>query len=183
MPKVESAEVFIKDLNPHVNVITYNTSININNALDIIGDYDVIIAAVDNFPARYLLNDSCYFLNKPLVDAAAVRFHGLIMTILPNKGPCYRCSFPVIPIQKAGTTCSELGVLGPVPGVMGFLQATEVVKLLLDIGDILYNKIIYYDALDSDFDTISMNKSTNCDLCGTEPTITALAEYLIPARQ
>ena len=118
-----------------------------------------------------------FLLNKPLVDAAAVRFHGLIMTILPNKGPCYRCAFPVMANQKPGTTCSEAGVLGPVPGVMGFLQATEVVKLLLDMGETLSNRIIYYDALDSDFDTISMNRSTNCNLCGTEPTITTLTEY------
>lgn len=177
LPKVESAKIFINDLNPDVKVVTYNTSINIHNALDIIGDYDVIIDAVDNFPSRYLLNDSCFFANKPLVDAAAVRFHGLIMTILPNKGPCYRCSFPLMPNQKPGTTCSEAGVLGPVPGVMGFLQATEVIKLLLDIGDNLCNRIIYYDALESDFDTIAMNRSTNCNLCGTKPTITALVEY------
>ena len=177
MPKVESAKVFIENNNPQVNVITYNTRINIHNALDIIGDYDVIIDAVDNFPSRYLLNDSCFFANKPLVDAAAVSLHGLIMTILPNKGPCYRCTFPLMANQKAGTSCSEAGVLGPVPGVMGFLQATEVVKLLLDVGDTLYNRIIYYDALDSDFDTISMNKSTNCDLCGSHPTITTLTEY------
>ncbi|MGV8980083.1 ThiF family adenylyltransferase [Clostridium sp.] len=174
MPKVKSAEIFIKALNPEVKVVTYNTSINIHNALDIIEDYDVIIDAVDNFPSRYLLNDSCFFANKPLVDAAAVRFHGLIMTILPNKGPCYRCAFPLIPNQKPGTSCSESGVLGPVPGVMGFLQATEVVKLLLDIGGTLCNRIIYYDALDSDFDTITMTRSTNCNLCGTNPTITTL---------
>ncbi|MFT5874820.1 MAG: molybdopterin/thiamine biosynthesis adenylyltransferase [Clostridium sp.] len=174
MPKVESAKVFIKNLNSDVKVVTYNTSINMVNAKDIISDYDVIIDAVDNFPSRYLLNDSCFLSNKPLVDAAAVRFHGLIMTILPSKGPCYRCAFPLIPNQKAGTSCSESGVLGPVPGVMGFLQAAEVVKLLLNVGDTLCNKIIYYDALDCDFDTISIDKSKNCALCGTHPTITTL---------
>lgn len=177
IPKVESAEIFIKNINPQVKVVTFNTSLDIHNALDIIKDYDVIIDAVDNFPARYLLNDSCFFSNKPLVDAAAVRFHGLIMTILPSKGPCYRCAFPLMPSQKPGTSCSEAGVLGPVPGVMGFLQATEVVKLLLDLGATLSNRIIYYDALDSDFDTISMNRSTTCNLCGSGPTITELVEY------
>ena len=177
MPKVNSAEVFLKNLNPKLNVVTHNTSINIGNAIDIIKNYDVIVDALDNFPARYLLNDACYFENKPLVDAAAVRFHGLIMTILPNSGPCYRCAFPVLPNQKPGMTCSEAGILGPVPGVMGFIQAAEVVKLLLGIGETLSNRIIYYDALDSDFDTISMNKSTTCDLCGTHPSITTLTEY------
>jgi molybdopterin/thiamine biosynthesis adenylyltransferase len=177
MPKVESAEVFIKNLNPNVKVVTYNTSINIGNAIDIIKDYDVIIDALDNFPARYLLNDSCFFENKPLVDAAAVRFHGLIMTILPNSGPCYRCAFPIVPNQKIGMTCSEAGVLGAVPGVMGFIQAAEVVKLLLGIGDTLSNRIIYYDALDSDFDIININRSSECDLCGAVPAITSLVEY------
>jgi len=177
IPKVESTEVFINHINPQVKVVTFKTSLDIHNALDIIADYDVIIDAVDNFPTRYLLNDSCFFANKPLVDAAAVRFHGLIMTILPSKGPCYRCAFPLMPSQKPGTSCSEAGVLGPVPGVMGFLQATEVVKLLLDVGATVTNRIIYYDALDSDFDTISMNRSTNCNLCGLEPTITELVEY------
>lgn len=177
MPKVESAEIFLKTINPNVKVVTHNTSINIGNATDMINDYDVVIDALDNFPARYLLNDSCYFGNKPLVDAAAVRFHGLIMTILPNSGPCYRCAFPIMPGEKVAITCSEAGVLGPVPGVMGFIQAAEVVKLLLGIGETLSNRIIYYDALDSDFDTIIMNRSTNCDLCGAEPAITSLIQY------
>lgn len=175
-PKVESAEVFINDLNPDVKVVTYNTSLNVNNALDIIGAYDVIIDAVDNFPTRYLLNDSCLFAGKPLVDAAAVRFHGLILTILPNKGPCYRCAFPIMPNQTTDTSCSETGVLGPVPGVMGFLQATEVVKILLHIGDTLSNRLIYYDALETDFDTININRSTKCTLCGSEPIIAELVE-------
>jgi molybdopterin/thiamine biosynthesis adenylyltransferase len=177
MTKVESAKIFLNNLNPKVKIVTHSTSLNISNALDIIEDYDVIIDALDNFPARYLLNDACYFKNKPLVDAAAVRFHGLIMTILPNKGPCYRCAFPVMANQKPGTSCSEAGVLGPVPGVMGFLQAAQVVKLLIGKGMPLSNRIIYYDALYSDFDTISIDKSTNCDLCGSHPTITTLTEY------
>ena len=177
MPKVESAKVFIDGFNPKVKVVTYNTSINIDNAIDIIKDYDVVIDALDNFPARYLLNDACYFENKPLVDAAAVKFHGLIMTILPNIGPCYRCVFPVTANQKPAMSCSEAGILGPVTGVMGFIQAVEVVKLLLNIGETLSHRVIYYDALDSDFDTINMKKSTTCDLCGTHQSITTLTEY------
>ena len=124
MPKVESAEIFIKKINPNINVVTYNTSLNIHNAINIISDYDVIIDAVDNFPARYLLNDACFFTNKPLVDAAAVRFPGVILSILPKKGPCYRCAFPAMPDQNGSMRCSEAGILGPVPGVMGFIQAT-----------------------------------------------------------
>lgn len=177
MSKVESAEVFIKSFNPNTKLITYNTSLNINNAMSIIKDYDVIVDALDNFPDRYLLNDACFFANKPLVDAAAVKTHGLIMTIIPNKSPCYRCAFPALVKPSGSMTCSEAGVLGPVPGVMGFIQATEVVKLLLNIGDTLSGRIIYYEALDSDFETINIDKSPNCDLCGTHPTITTLVEY------
>jgi len=177
MPKVDSAEVFIKNINSNIKVVTYNTDINVNNAKDIIKDYDVIIDGVDNFPARYLLNDFCFFLNKPLVDAAAVKFHGLIMTILPNEGPCYRCVFPVTPEQNNVMSCSESGVLGPVPGVMGFIQAAEVVKLLIGASETLCNRIIYYDALDCDFDFINTNKSPKCNLCGAHPTITTPVEY------
>ncbi|MBU3160387.1 ThiF family adenylyltransferase [Clostridium frigoris] len=172
MPKVASAKVFIKNLNPNVNIVTYNTGLNTSNAINIIKDYDIIIDGVDNFKCRYLLNDSCFLADKPLVDAAAIRFHGLIMTMVPNKSPCYRCVFPVIPNQNSTMSCSESGVLGPLPGVMGFLQAAEVVKFLLDTGDTLSNRIIYYDALDSDFDTIGTHKLAKCDLCGDNPTIT-----------
>lgn len=177
MPKVKSAEIFIKKLNPEVNVITYSSGFNADNAIDIIKDYDVIVDAVDNFPTRYLLNDSCFFAGKTLVDAAAVKFQGLIMTIVPKEGPCYRCAFPVMPQQKGSMSCSEAGVLGPVPGVMGFMQAAEVVKTILNIGDSLHNRIIYYDAMDTDFDTITINKAADCALCGTHPTITELTQY------
>jgi molybdopterin/thiamine biosynthesis adenylyltransferase len=179
MSKVESAKLFIKKLNPDVNTITYHTSLNTSNAIKIVNDYDVVLDCVDNFSARYLLNDACYFANKPLVDAAAVRFCGLIMTIIPKVGPCYRCLFPAIIGQNGTMSCSESGVLGPVPGVMGFIQAAEAVKLLLGTGETLQNRIIYYDALESDFDTICTNKSLKCDLCGTNPTINTLKEYKI----
>jgi len=180
MQKVTSAEIYLKNINPNVHIVTHNTKLTTNNALDIIKDYDVIVDGLDNFPARYLLNDFCFLLNKPLVDAAAARFHGLIMTILPNKGPCYRCVFPVIPEQNSVMSCSEVGVLGPVPGVMGFLEATEVVKLLLCIGEPLHHRTMYYDALDCDFDFVNTNKSPNCKLCGTSPTIKVICKESKP---
>jgi molybdopterin/thiamine biosynthesis adenylyltransferase len=172
MSKVESAKFFINSLNPNVKVVTHNTSLNVENAMNIIEDYDIIVDAVDNIQTRYLLNDSCFFTNKPLIDAAAIRFNGLIMTIIPKLGPCYRCAFPESEKSSSLMSCSEAGVLGPVPGVMGFMQAAEVIKLLLGRGDILCNRIIYYDALSSEFDTINMDKSIYCDLCGIHPTIT-----------
>lgn len=177
MSKVESAKIFAQGINPNTKIISYNTNLNIHNAMDIIKEYDVIVDALDNFPDRYLLNDACYFAGKPLVEAAAVKTHGLIMTILPGKGPCYRCTFPPMLKLNGVMSCAESGVLGPVPGVMGFIQAAEVVKLLLDIGDLLSDRVIYYEALDSDFVAISINKLENCELCGTQPSITTLVEY------
>lgn len=177
MPKVESAKIFAKGINPNTNIISYNISLNIHNVMDIIKEYDVIVDALDNFPDRYLLNDACFFATKPLIEAAAVNTHGLMMTILPGKGPCYRCVFPLGFKPSGAMSCAESGVLGPVPGAMGFIQAAEVVKLLLNIGELLTNRVIYYEALDSDIVSISTNKSDDCELCGTQPSITALVEY------
>lgn len=177
MSKVKSAEIFVKGINSNTNIITYNTSLNVHNVMDVISQCDVIVDALDNYPDRYLLNDACYFAGKPLVDAAAVKTHGLIMTILPGKGPCYRCAFPSRVKPNGVMSCAEAGVLGPVPGAMGFIQAAEVIKLLLNIGDIISSRLIYYEALDCDFITINVNKSDDCELCGTNPTITNLIEY------
>lgn len=177
MPKVESAKKFIKNTFNDINIITYNLGLNRDNVMDIISEYDVIIDGVDNFPTRYLLNDACYFAGKPMIEAGAVRFSGLNMTILPKVGTCYRCLFPDIPEAGSIQSCAEVGVLGPVPGVMGFIQAAETVKLLLDKGELLVNKIMYFDAMDLDFDVISIAKTTKCKLCGTGPSITELMEY------
>jgi molybdopterin/thiamine biosynthesis adenylyltransferase len=111
------------------------------------------------------------------VDAAAVKFNGLILTIVPNKSACYRCTFPSIPEIAAGQSCKESGVLGPVPGVMGFLQAAEVVKLLSGAGELLCNRIVYFDALDTEFINIKMGRLPDCELCGDHPTINTLIEY------
>ncbi|MDF2673463.1 MAG: thiazole biosynthesis adenylyltransferase ThiF [Clostridiales bacterium] len=177
MSKVESGKEFIKSTYKDIDIITYNVSLNKNNVMDIISEYDVIIDGVDNFPTRYLLNDACYFAGKPMIEAGAVRFSGLNMTILPGVGPCYRCLFPDIPESGSIQSCAEVGVLGPVPGVMGFIQAAETVKLLTGKGELLVNKIMYFDAMDFDFDVISVDKTTKCKLCGNAPSITELMEY------
>lgn len=177
IPKVESARIFLEKLNSDVNIATYNTAINKDNVLDIISDYDVIIDAVDNFPARYLLNDACFFAGKPIVEAGVIRFDGLSMTILPGNGPCYRCIYPNVPAPGSIPSCSESGVLGPIPGILGFIQAAETYKLLNKIGQPLVNKMIFIDGQDMDFMMLNTKRKQNCNLCGDNPTINTLQEY------
>ncbi len=177
--KVESAKKFINKLNPDVKVETINARLGLENALDIVNKYDIIVDAVDNIQTRYLLNDACYFADKPLVDGASIRFYGVIMTIIPKVSPCYRCVFDVSEKSDIMMTCSEAGVLGPVPGAMGFIQAAEVIKLLIGEGDPMVNRITYFDALYSDFETLKIEKNTECKLCGNTPKISSLSEYQI----
>lgn len=177
IPKVESARIFLEKLNSDVNIATYNTAINKDNVLDIISDYDVIIDAVDNFPARYLLNDACFFAGKPIVEAGVIRFDGLSMTILPENGPCYRCIYPNVPAPGSIPSCSESGVLGPIPGILGFIQAAETYKLLNKIGQPLVNKMIFIDGQDMEFIMLNTKRKQNCNLCGDNPTINTLQEY------
>ncbi|HHY71497.1 MAG TPA: hypothetical protein GX519_07635, partial [Thermoanaerobacterales bacterium] len=127
MPKVESARYFLRELNPSINITTYCINLTKQNAMDLIKDYDVIIAGLDNLPSRYLLNDACFFIGKPLVEAGVLRFNGMGRTILPKYGPCYRCIFPEMPPQGSIPSSLESGILGAVPGVMGFMQAVETV--------------------------------------------------------
>lgn len=177
LPKVESAAVFLKNINPYLHIYTHNTSLSKENVFEIIEGYDIVVDALDNFPTRFLLNDACFFAKKPLVDAGVIRFDGTFMTILNPEGPCYRCRYRDIPAPGSTPSCSETGVLGPIPGIMGFMQAAEVVKLLSGKGNILSDRIIFFDGLFSNFCTIKLNKKNNCPLCGTAPTILELQEY------
>lgn len=174
MAKVESAEEFIKNTCNDVNIIKYNINLDRHNVLEIMDNYDVIIDCVDNFQTRYLLNDASYFAGKPLIEAGVVRFNGLNMTILPCKTPCYRCLFPDIPKKDSIPSCAEMGVLGPIPGVMGFIQGAEAYKLLTGYGELLTNKIMYFDALDLDFNVIIVDRTNRCKLCGASPSINGI---------
>lgn len=171
MPKVESAELFIKKSFGDVNIIKYHMELDKNNASNIIREYDVIVSGVDNFPSRYLLNDTCYFERKPLVEAGALKFNGLNMTILPGESTCYRCLFPGIPEEGSMESCAKIGVIGPLPGIMGYIQGAEVYKLLAGYGELLTNKIMYFDSLSLDFDIINVDRGINCKLCGEAPLI------------
>jgi len=179
IPKVESAKTFLKNINPNANIITYSIGLNKDNAMKIINTYDIVIDGVDNLPTRYLLNDVCFFMKKPMLEAGVLRFSGLNTTIIPENGHCFRCAFPNMSMLGSTPSCSESGVLGPVPGVMGFIQAAEAIKLIIGKGKVLKNKFLYFDALDLEFTLVELNKNPLCPLCGKQPKITELQEYEI----
>ncbi|HDZ62742.1 MAG TPA: molybdopterin-synthase adenylyltransferase MoeB [Nitrospirae bacterium] len=174
--KAESAKATFEALNPDVNVIAIKERINSKNIKDLIKDYDVIVDGSDNFPTRYLINDACVMLNKPLVSGAILRFEGQVTTILPGDGPCYRCLFEEPPPPGLVPSCQEAGVLGVLAGVIGTLQATEVLKLILGKGDPLKGELLIYDALGTKFRKVRIPKNADCPVCGENPTITELTD-------
>jgi thiazole biosynthesis adenylyltransferase ThiF len=179
-PKVESAKRTVEMLNPDVKVITYNTRISKENIMDIIKDYDVVLDGTDNFPTRFLINDACYFADKPLVSAAMLRFEGQVSVFdfrVKEQSPCYRCLFPEPPPPGLVPSCQEAGILGSIGGIMGCIQATEAIKLILGIGEPLVGKLLIMDALSMDFRKVKLRKDPNCPLCGEKPVIKELIEY------
>lgn len=178
LPKVESAAQAIARLNPDVKVIGHQTQITSENAFDIISRYDVVINGSDNFPTRYLVNDACVLLGKPLVDGSIFRFEGQVTVYTPaNGGPCYRCLYPDPPPPGEVPSCAEGGVLGVLPGVIGSLQALEAIKLILGKGDVLSGRLLLFDALDGEFRELKVHKNHNCPVCGDQPTVTELIDY------
>jgi adenylyltransferase/sulfurtransferase len=180
--KVDSAEEKLLKINPKVNITKYPFRLNIDNIQSIIEEYDVVVDAVDNFPARYLISDCCYFLNKPLIEGAAIGFDGIAMTILPGKTPCYRCLYPMPPADGTIPSCADTGILGMVTGVIGSIQALETVKVILQIGQILDGRLLTFDGLGLNFMEIKIDKNIDCPLCGKEPTITELVQYEIKCK-
>lgn len=165
MPKVKSAETFIKKLNPSVNIQTHENIVTAQNAFGLVSNYDVVISAVDNFTARYALNDACVTAKKVLVEAGVIRLYGQNMTIFPGESACYRCIFSKVPEGNV-QTCSESGVLGPVPGAIGFIQAAEAAKILSEKGTTLKNKILFFDGEAFEFSMVTLDKNPNCITCG-----------------
>lgn len=176
-PKVESAAERLRALNPHITVETHRDRLGAENAAELVAGYDVIVNGVDNFPARYLLNDACVMGKKPLVEAGILRYDGMVMTILPGQGPCYRCIFPEPPAPGTVPSCSEAGVLGALAGVIGSLQAFEVLKLILGIGEPLVGRLLMYEGLKSRFREVEWDRNPKCKVCGDSPSITELKEY------
>ncbi|MGD8457287.1 MAG: molybdopterin-synthase adenylyltransferase MoeB [Anaerolineales bacterium] len=175
--KVESAKARLLDINPEIEVTTYNVLFTSQNALDIAGGYDLIIDGTDNFPTRYLVNDVCVKLGIPNVYGSIFRFEGQVSVFDGRDGPCYRCIFPEPPPPGLVPSCAEGGVLGVVPGTVGTLQATEGLKLLLGIGNSLKGRMLLYNALDMSFDFINLRKNPHCKVCSENPEITELIDY------
>ncbi len=176
-PKVTSAKETMEALNPDVEVVPYAERLTSDNILGIIKDYDVIIDGCDNFPTRYLVNDACVFLDKPLVSAAVFRFDGQLSTFIPHQGPCYRCLYETPPPAGLVPSCQEAGVLGVLPGVLGVLQATEVLKYILGQGEILKGQLLIVNLLDMSFQRVKVPWNPKCPVCGENPTITELIDY------
>ncbi|MBL8076660.1 MAG: molybdopterin-synthase adenylyltransferase MoeB [Anaerolineales bacterium] len=175
--KVESAKAKLLDLNPDIQVDVYNEPYTSENALRIAKDYDIILDGTDNFPTRYLTNDVAVFLGKPNVYASIFRFDGQVSVFYAKEGPCYRCLFPEPPPPGLVPSCAEGGVLGVLPGTIGTLQATEALKVLLDIGDPLIGRLLLYNALDMSFDFVKLKKNPNCRVCGPNADIKELIDY------
>jgi molybdopterin/thiamine biosynthesis adenylyltransferase/rhodanese-related sulfurtransferase len=170
MPKVDSAEATIKALNPDVNVVKYPVRLDASNIMEIIDGYDVIVDGVDNFPTRYLLNDATVRLGIPVVSASILGFDGQLSVFKPHDGPCYRCLYPVPPPAELAPSCGANGVLGVLPGTMGLLQATEVVKLVTGIGEPLIGRLLLYEALGATFTELKVRRDPQCPICSREPS-------------
>ena len=175
-PKVESARARLLDLNPHIQVDAYHQPFISSNAQQIASPYDVIIDCSDNFPTRYLSNDLCVLTGKPNIYGAIYRFDGQVSVFDAAHGPCYRCLFPEPPPPGLVPSCSDGGVLGVLPGVIGALQATEAIKVLLGIGETLVGKLLLFNALDMSFDFIKLRKNPQCKVCGPNPEVTTLID-------
>ena len=175
--KTESAKNAINNLNPNVKVEIYNEKLNSKNSLEIIKNYDVVIDGSDNFPTRYLVNDACVLLKKPNVYGSIFRFEGHTSVFNFDEGPCYRCLFPNPPSKDAVPSCAEAGVLGVLPGIIGTIQATEAIKIVLGKGDVLSGRFLVYDALSMTFKELKLGKNKNCLICGENPRIKELMDY------
>lgn len=177
--KVHVAKKVLSELNEDVIIYTYPERLDINNVEELIEDYDIIVDALDNFSSRYLLSDACYFHKKTLVEGAAVSMYGTATTIIPDETPCYRCIYPVPPEDGTMPTCSDIGILGMITGVIGSIQALEVVKLIVGFGKPLYGRLLYFDGTDLTFDELEYVKQQDCPLCGKNPSIKELIQYNI----
>lgn len=177
-PKVLSAQQTLAEYNSDVKVVGHEAPLTSENAMEIIAQYDIVVNGADNFAARYLVNDASYLLGKPLVDGSILIFDGQASVFVPGQG-CYRCLFPTPPPPGVVPSCAEAGVLGALPGLVGSIQATETIKLILGVGEPLVGRLLLIDALSMDFRTVKLRRNTACPLCGDNPTIHELIDYEI----
>jgi molybdopterin/thiamine biosynthesis adenylyltransferase/rhodanese-related sulfurtransferase len=176
-PKVEAARERLLGLNPEVEVVTHAEKLTSENALELIGQYDLVADGSDNFPTRYLVNDACVLLGKPLVHGSIYQFAGQVSVFDARRGPCYRCLFPQPPPPELVPSCADGGVLGVLPGIIGSLQALEVLKLILGLGEPLLGRVVLFDALAFSFKELALRRDPHCAVCGPAPTVTALMDY------
>lgn len=176
-PKVESAVDRLKTINPHVTLHPYLERLTSENAMRLFKEYDIIVDGTDNFQTRYLSCDAAYFLKKPLVYGSIFRFEGHATVFVPDTGPCYRCMYPEPPPPGSVPSCAEGGVLGILPGIIGVIQATETIKLILGKGKTLQGRFMIFDAMDMKFREVKLAKDPNCPLCGKHPTVKGLIDY------
>src|SRR3954467_322599 len=175
--KLASAKDRLNAINPNVKIETYETALSSENALELFAPYDVILDGTDNFPTRYLVNDACVLLGKPNAYGSIFRFEGQASVFATKEGPCYRCLYPEPPPPGLVPSCAEGGVLGVLPGIIGVIQATETIKLLIGIGEPLIGRFMIYDALKMKFRELKLRKDPDCPVCGTHPTVTKLIDY------
>src|SRR5205823_14809656 len=176
-PKLQSATETLKEINPFVKVEGFETALSSENALDILRDFDIVVDGTDNFPTRYLVNDACVLLGKPNVYGSILRFEGQASVFWAEKGPCYRCLYPEPPPPGLVPSCAEGGVLGILPGMIGVLQATETIKLVLGSGDSLIGRLLLVDALSMRFRELKLRKNPDCVVRGPNPTVTRLIDH------
>lgn len=176
-PKLQSATEKIHAINPHVHVVPFETRLTSENALEILRDFDVIVDGTDNFPTRYLVNDACVLLGKPNVYGSIFRFEGQVSVFWAQRGPCYRCLYPEPPPPGLVPSCAEGGVLGILPGLIGLVQATETIKLILGIGEPLIGRLLLLNALEMRWREMKLRKDPNCPVCGENPTLRELIDY------
>ena len=176
-PKIEAAADHLRNLNPEIQIDTFETRLTSENALDLFKDYDIIVDGTDNFPTRYLVNDACVLLGKPNVYGSIFRFEGQITIFGAPGGPCYRCLYPEPPPPGLVPSCAEGGVLGVLPGIVGTIQAAETLKLIIGKGDPLIGRLLLFDALGMKFRELKLRKNPECPVCGDHPTVTKLIDY------
>lgn len=174
--KVEAASEKLKELNSDVEIVTYRDKLSADNALDILKDYQFVIDATDGFDSKFLINDACYFAGKPFIHAGILRFEGQTITVIPGETTCYRCIFPTPPPPGAVPSCAQAGILGVLGGIIGTIEAAEAIKYFLGEGDLLLNRLLYFNAKEMHYHKVNTSRNPNCPLCGENPSITELNE-------
>jgi len=176
-PKVESAKKTLEGLNPDVKVIPYQEKLTSKNIMEIIKDYDLVVDGCDNFPTRYLVNDACVLTGKPNVHGSIFQFEGQATVFYPGHGPCYRCLYPEPPPAEMAPSCAEAGVLGVLPGLIGVIEALEAIKIILGKGETLVGRLVHFNTLTMEINTLKLRRDPNCLMCGDHPTIHELIDY------